>query len=89
MPSKKCETGTENKCLSYTYPVTTVTKELKDGWKNYDIPTCRIQDEQATHCAQLPVKEICQDQTITRQIKIPTTKCDRQSTQRKCLQFPE
>jgi len=89
VPSKKCETGTENKCLSYTYPVTTVTKELKDGWKNYDIPTCRIQDEQATHCAQLPVKEICQDQTITRQIKIPTTKCDRQSTQRKCLQFPE
>ena len=54
MPSKKCETGTENKCLSYTYPVTTVTKELKDGWKNYDIPTCRIRDEQKTHCAELP-----------------------------------
>jgi len=90
VPIKRCESGSENKCLSYTVPVTNVIRDNKDGWREYDVPTCRIKDvPNAQHCAQLPVKEICQDQTVTRRVKIATTKCDRQSSQQKCLPFPE
>ena len=66
VPIKTCNNVLVEKCQPYSVPSTEVVTEQMNGDQTFTgIKTCTIATETAEHCAMLPVKEVCQQRTVT------------------------
>jgi len=88
VPTKRCESATENKCFTYNVPDQELVR--KDQNEMIPVPSekCNMKTVTEQHCTVLDVGVDCKEAEVRKSTYRSVRICDRQSTQRACFDVP-